>query len=40
MFAGMYAEIFGEVIFSKHQWTDASESSNSLFLEHQWMDDE
>ena len=32
-----YAEIFGAVIFSKHQWTGASESSNSFFLEHQWM---
>ena len=31
-----YAEIFGAVVFLKHQWTDASECSNSLFLEHQW----
>ena len=23
-------------IFSKHQWTDASENSESLFLEHKW----
>ena len=26
---------FSEVIFSKHQWTDPSENSNNLFLEHQ-----
>ena len=38
-FAGNYAEhaeIFGAVIFSKHQWTDDCECSNSLLLEHQW----
>ena len=27
---------FRAVIFSKYQWTDASESLNSLFPEHQW----
>ena len=30
-----YAEIFGETIISKQQWTDSYESSN-LFLENQW----
>ena len=35
--AGKYAEIFGEVLFSKHHWMDASENSNNFFLEHKWM---
>ena len=36
IFCWEYAEIFEAVIFSKHQQSDASESSNSLFQEHQW----
>ena len=35
-FAGTYAKTFKAAIFPKHQRTDALESSNSLFLEHQW----
>ena len=35
-FAGKYVKAFKAVIFPKHQWTDALEISNSLFLEHKW----
>ena len=34
-FVGKIAKIFGAAIFSKHQRVDASEDSDSLFLEHQ-----
>ena len=34
-FGGKIAKIFGAAIFSKHQRVDASEDSDSLFLEHQ-----
>ena len=34
-FGEKIAKIFGAAIFSKHQRVDASENSNSLFLEHQ-----
>ena len=35
-FAGKYLKTFKAVIFPKQQWTDAPETSNSLFLEQQW----